>query len=408
MATPSVTRSLPLPDRPSVAVLPFADPDGDFDTQALAEGLSEHVTDALACTPGLFVSARNSAFTFKGRAVRPDEAAGRLGVAHILTGSLARAGTRLRVQARLHRTAADAPLWIQDLDEDEGALHALRSRIVAATVATVAPDLPQDASPERVGPPLDAGVYGPFLSAYSNHAMPSAESVRLRIASIEAVRRLVPEHPLPYALLAQCYTNLVVQGWGTDAAADCAEGARLARLALERDDGDPAVLMMAGHTLAFLAQDYETALALLDRSLALNPNSAAAYERSGWVRCYIGEADWAATHFRAAKRQSPLDPNTFRFDSGLGLALCMAGAHEEALAWLDRSMAEDPTWTSTHRVRAASLAWLGRQAEAETAAARFMALEPSYRASRAMRLYRPSVGKDRFVEGMRRAGVPFA
>lgn len=199
----------------------------------------------------------------------------------------------------------------------------------------------------------------------------------------------------------------MVQGWSADAAADCAEGARLARLALERDAGDPAVLMMAGHTLAFLAQDYDTALDLLDRSLVLNPNSAAAYERSGWVRCYVGEPELAADHFRAAKRQSPLDPTTFRFESGLGLALCMAGAHEEALAWLDRSMAEDPGWTSTHRVRAASLAWLGRQAEAEAAAARFMALEPSYRIARAMRLYRPSVGKDRFVEGMRRAGVPF-
>ncbi|MGE7152186.1 tetratricopeptide repeat protein [Methylorubrum rhodesianum] len=398
---------LSLPDRPSVAVLPFADPAGDFDTQALADGLSEHVTDALACTPGLFVSARNSAFTFKGRAVPPDEAAGRLGVAHILTGTLSRAGTRLRVQARLHRTAAERPVWSQDLDEDEGAVHVLRNRIVAGTVAAMAPGLPRGGAPERVEPPLDAGVYAPFLSAYSNHAMPSAESVRLRIASIEAVRRLVPEHALPCALLAQCYTNLVVQGWSADAAADCAEGARLARLALERDAGDPAVLMMAGHTLAFLAQDYDAALDLLDRSLVLNPNSAAAYERSGWVRCYVGEPELAADHFRAAKRQSPLDPTTFRFESGLGLALCMAGAHEEALAWLDRSMAEDPGWTSTHRVRAASLAWLGRQVEAEAAAARFMALEPSYRIARAMRLYRPSVGKDRFVEGMRRAGVPF-
>ncbi|PXW63019.1 transcriptional regulator [Methylobacterium sp. B4] len=401
------TSSLPLPDRPSVAVLPFANPEGDFDAQALADGLSEHVTDALACTPGLFVSARNSAFTFKGRTVPPEVVAGRLGVAHVLTGTLSRIGTRLRVQARLHRAADERPIWLQDLDEDEGAVHALRGRIVAGTVAAIAPDLTRAAAPERTEPPLDAGVYGPFLSAYSNHAMPSPESVELRIASIEAVRRLVPEHPLPYALLAQCYTNRVVQGWSADAAADCAEGARLARLALERDEGDPAVLMMAGHTLAFLAQDYDTALGLLDRSLALNPNAAAAYERSGWVRCYVGEPELAADHFHAAKRQSPLDPNTFRFDSGLGLALCMAGAHEEALAWLDRSMAEDPGWTSTHRVRAASLALLGRQEEAQAAADRFMDLEPSYRVARAMRLYRPSPGKDRFVEGMRRAGVPF-
>ncbi len=399
--------ALPLPDRPSIAVLPFVDPSDEFDAQAFADGVSEHITDALACTRGLFVTARNSAFTFKGQAVEPRGVARRLGVEHILEGTIRRANARLEIRARLHRIDAEAPVWSQDFEDHERAIHEIRGRIVAASVAMIAPALRYEAAGfERTRSTVEFAAYAQFLSAYANYAMPSHESVRSLMTSIEGIRRLMPGQPLPDALIAQCYTNLVTQGWSEDIPADCAAGARFARAALDRADDDPTVLMMVGHTLAFLAQDHDAALALLDRSLALNPNASGAYERAGWVRCYAGQAEVAEAHFRAAKRQSPLDITTFRFDSGLGLALCMQGKHEEAVHWLKRSMNEDPFWTSTHRVLAASFAHLGRHEEAQATGRRFMELEPSYRIGRAQRLYCPSEGRDRFIEGMRLAGLP--
>lgn len=411
MSTETPTEpSLPLPDRPSVAVLPFVDEADDFDAQAFADGISGHITDALACTPGLFVSARDSAFTFKGRGRKPRDAALRLGVEHVLAGEVSRADDRLRLRARLFRAATDEVVWSERFEDDAQAVFDIQGEIVRRTITALAPGTAYDAAVlARTRLSADVGVYAKFLTAYANYALSSAGSARSLIGSIDAIRRIVPDQPMPYALMAQCYTNLVVQGWSGGVAEDAAEGARLARMALDRvapERADPTILMMVGHTLAFLAQDYDAALGLLDRALELNPNSAPAYERSGWVRCYVGQPEVAAAHFRKAKRQSPLDSTTFRFNSGLGLALCMSGAHEEAVGWLRRALAEEPAWTSSHRVLAASLAHLGRQGEAEAAARTLLDLEPSYTIGRALLLYRPSPGRDRFVEGLRRAGVP--
>lgn len=256
--------------------------------------------------------------------------------------------------------------------------------------------------------PAGAGAYATFLSAYSNYAAGSEESIRSLAATLDAIARMMPDHPLPLALKAQCHTYLVVQGWSETVAADAAEGVRLARAALARPAAmeSPTVLMMTGHTLGFFGQDIDEALGLLRRSLALNPNSAATYERGGWVHCFAGQAEIAAEHFRAAKRQSPLDATTFRFDSGLGLALCMLGRHEEAVPWLQRAARDNAAWTTSHRILAAALARLGRLAEAGEAARTLLALEPGYRIATALRLYRPSPGRDRLVEGMRRAGLP--
>ena len=401
--------ALELPDRPSVAVLPFTDASDDPDAQTYADGVTEHLTYTLACTPGLFVSGRNSAFTFKKRSVPPSEVGRALGVAHVLEGTIERGDDRVRLHARLSAADGTGPLWSRPFEGDAAAIFDIHTEIVERTIAAIAPGLRVDRSGiERTRFPADAGVYAKFLSAYSDYTAGSEESIRSLARSLDMIAALMPEQPLPLALKAQCYSYLVVQGWSTDLAADAAEGVRVAReaLAMPRARESPAVLMMTGHTLAFFGSGPDEALGLLERSLSLNPNSAATYERSGWAHCFTGHADTAAAHFRAAKRQSPLDVTTFRFDSGLGLALCMGGEHAEAVAWLERAIRENPAWTTSYRVLAASLAHLGRQEEAEAAARALLAFEPGYRIGVAMRLYRPSPGRDAFVEGMRRAGLP--
>lgn len=400
---------LPLPERPSIAVLPFAQTAGDFEAQVVADGVTDHLTYALSCTNGLFVSSRNSTFAFKGRRADPREVRRLLGVGHVLEGSLddAVGGERVTMQARLRETETGAVLWSERFEGDLDDVVGLRAAILARTVAAIAPAIPFDAATvERTRISPEVGIYARFLAAYANDPGGSEDGVRAMLGSLASIARLLPGEPLPPALMSQCHATLVAQGWSRDVAADAAEGTRLARAALATGAEDSVVLMMAGHSLGFLAQDLDAALELLGRSLRINPNSAAGYERSGWVHCYVGDAETAAAHFRAAKRQSPLDETTYRFDSGLGLALCMLGAFEEALAPLRRSILDVPRWTVSHRVLAACLAHLGREDEARAAARDHQALDPSYGIDAALRIYRPSPGRAFLVKGMRKAGIP--
>lgn len=400
--------ALTLPDRPSIAVLPFADETGSFEQQSFADGVTDHITYTLACTRGLFVSGRNSAFAYKGRCVRPQDVGRVLGVRYLLEGTIARTGDRLGVGARVSETETGRTLWSERFEGDAEALFDVQNEIVGRVMAVIGPGIPFDRSLiRRSRISGDIGIYAKFLSAFSNYCAGSEEGVRSSIGSLQSIARIVPEHPLPIALIGQCYTNLVVQGWSRDVAGDAAEGTRLARLAIAGNHAeDPAVMMMTGHTLAVLGRDYETAVALLDRSLERNPNSSAAYERSGWVRCYVGRPDLAAAHFRAARRLSPLDNTLFRFHSGLGTAHGMLGEHEDAVLWSCRAIADAPDWTSSHRTLAASLAHLQRDAEARRAAGHLLALEPDFGIADAMRLYQPSPGRTVLVEGLRRAGLP--
>lgn len=400
---------LDLPDRPSIAVMPFVEDVDHLDAQAFADGITEHLTYTLACTPGLFVSGRNSAFAFKGRTVRPQEVGAMLGVGHVLGGTIARDDERIALSVRLDEAATGDPVWSERFEGEAEAIFGFQAAIVERTVRTIAPGLAFDRSGiERTRFPAGAGLYTRFLSAYSNYTAGSEEGIRSLARTLDSIAELMPGEPLPLALKAQCYSYLVIQGWSTDPAADAAEGVRLAyaALAIPKAQESPAVLMMVGHTLGFFGRDHDAAIALLERSIALNPNSAATHERSGWVHCFVGRPRTAAGHFRAARRQSPLDTTAFRFDSGLGLALCMLGEHEEAVVALRRAIADAPTWTTSYRVLAASLAHLGRGEEAAAAARSLLEHEPGYRISSTTRLYRPSPGKEIFVAGLRLAGLP--
>lgn len=400
-------RRLVMPDRPSIAVLPFASTGSGYEAQAFAESVTDHILYTLACMPALFVTGRDSAFTFKGRTVALRAIGQQLGVAHILSGTADQSDESVSVTARLSETESGRTLWSQDFRGGTETVLAFQSAIIGRVVATMAPGMFYEASTvARSRISGDVGIYRKFLSAYSNHSGDSEDSVRTMLASLRSISEQVPEHPVPPALMSQCYANLILQGMSRDASADAAAGLRLAEAALARTAEDPSVLMLAAYSLAFLGRQYDRAVSLLDRSLALNPNSASAYERSGWVRCYVGEPALAARHFRLAKRLSPLDRVTFRFDSGLGLALCMLGQHDEAVSWLRRALADMPGWTGTYRALAASLAHLGRGEEARRATRDLLALDPGYRIGGAMRQYLPSAGKDIVVEGMRKAGVP--
>ena len=396
---------LALPDRPSIAVLPFV-ATGGYEAQAFADSITDHILYTLARLGDLFVSGRNSSFTFKGRSVAPKTIGQTLGVAHLLAGTVDQQDESVVVDARLVDALDGHTLWSERFEGEADAVFGLEGAIVAKTVASVSPGTRFDPTSMRARVSSDVGIYQKFLDAYSNHSGGSAETIRTMLLALTDISEQIPWHPVPLALISQCHANLVLQGWSCDIAADATAGMRHAEAALERIDDDPTVLMLAAYSLAFLGHEHDRALALLDRSLAVNPNSASAHERIGYVRCYVGDPEQAERHFEIAKRQSPLDTTTFRFDMGLGLALAMQGRHEEAVAWLRRAALDTPTWTGTYRLLAASLAHLGRLPEAEQAGRDLLAREPTYRISTGLRHFRPSQGLDILVSGMRQAGIP--
>lgn len=163
---------------------------------------------------------------------------------------------------------------------------------------------------------------------------------------------------------------------------------------------------MAGFALRNCSREYETAAAWLDRSLAMNPNSAAASAHSGWLRCYLGEPGEAIDRFRTALRLSPIDPALHSFQSGLALALHLAGRYEEAVRWAAKSLAEQPGWLTAQRVLAASLARLGRAEEAQEAVRRLLELWPGYRVRETRLHFRPSACASAYIEALLEAGAP--
>ena len=254
--------------------------------------------------------------------------------------------------------------------------------------------------------PESLNAYDRYLRALSQFYLASRDGMAATLRLLDETIRLDPDYGPPYALAAQCYVYYITQGWTDDRARDQAEGERLAHAALECDRDDPTVLWMAGHALGFLTHDYETALALLDRSLALNPNSASAYCFSAWSRCCAGFPEIAIPQVQAALRLSPIDRNIFMFQSALAVAYCMTGQHEKAVEWGQRGIQEQPRWTGSYRPLASSLAHLGRIEEAKTVMARLLEIDPTYSLDFNSRVYVPSAGRDIFVSGLRLAGAP--
>lgn len=398
---------LALPEQPSIAVLPFVEESGDFEAQAFADGVTDHLTYTLACTRGLFVSGRNSAFACRGQRPGLREVGHRLGVAHVLEGTIRQGEDRIEIEACLSDAVSGRLLWRERLAGAPEALFRLQGALVARTVATLAPGLPFDPNAiERMRLSADIGIYAKFLAAYANYVAGTEECLRAMLRSLATIAELVPTHPMPPALLAQAYAHLVMQGWSRDVETDAAAGTRHAGTALRlMTEETPAVLSMAGHALSVLARDPMAALPLLDRALALNPNSAAGHERRGWVLCHAGQPEAALTPFRAALRLSPLDSTTFRFESGLGLALAMAGEPEAALPHLHRAIDDAPAWTSSHRTLTASLAGLGRLDEARAVASELRGREPATRIRDWLRPFADSPGQQRLIDGLRRAGL---
>jgi adenylate cyclase len=397
-----------LPDKPSLAVLPFADMGGDPAQGYFADGITEELTTAFARCRWLFVAARNSSFAYKGQAADVRRVGRELGVRYVLQGSVRRASDRLRITGQLVEAENGVHVWADRHDGTLEDVFDLQDRVTASVVAAIEPALMSaEAERSRRLRPASMAAYDLFLRALSLSHGAGREGTKgaMRLLSL-ATTTADPDYAPSYALLAQCHAVRLSQGWCDDVEGERREGARLAHAAVERGRDDPSVLSMAGYALGNCSREYETASAWLNRSLALNPNSAAAAAHSGWMHCYLGEPEAAAERFRSALRLSPIDPAVYSFQSGLALALHLTSRYEEALHWAARSLAEQPGWLTAHRVMAATLAHLGRLDEAREMVRQLLEFWPGYRVRETRLHFRPSAYASGYIEGLLKAGAP--
>jgi TolB-like protein len=399
----------PLPERPSIAVLPFSNLSGAPEQDYFADGIVEDIITELSRMRWLFVIARNSSFTYKGRAVDVKQVGRELGVRYLLEGSVRRAADRLRITGQLIDAASGAHLWADRFDGGIEDVFDLQDEITASVVSAMSPKLEQaeiERAKRKPTESLDSYDYllRGMASVYKWTKTDINEALELFYRAIERD----PDFSTPHGMAAWCYLWCSTNGWSSDRARDVAETARLAGRVAELGKDDAVSLAFGGLALAYVAGDLEGGEALIDRARVLNPNLMAAWFASGWVKAFLGETDIAIEHLARAMRLSPLDPLMFLMQGVTALAHFIAGRYDQATEWAAKAVLEQPNFLGAIRNVAASSALSGRLGEAKKALARVRRLDPELRISNLKDRVGPYRPQDfaRFAEGMRLAGLP--
>jgi adenylate cyclase len=400
--------ALALPDKPSIAVLPFQNMSGDPEQEYFADGIVEDIITALSRFRQLFVIARNSTFAYKGKSPDIRQVGRELGARYVLEGSVRKAANRVRITGQLIDSLTGVHLWADRFDGAIDDIFDLQDQVTASVVGAIAPKLEQaEVDRARIKPTENLNAYDLYLRAlplyFTNTKAESDEALRLLRQAIS----LDPNYALAKAFAAACIAMRDNQGISLSKG-ETDEAIRLAREALDGGRNDPSVLQFAGWVVSYLAHDNEAALAALDRALVLNVNSAQALRFSGWVRLFSGDPRTATEHFTRAIRLSPLDPLISSAFGGLGIAHMMAGDYDEAVKFGRQAVREGPRFALGHRVLAASLALLGRTEEARSAMRALLAVTPNSTMSltRMFIPYHDAEFVERYHRGLREAGLP--
>jgi len=403
------TPPLALPDKPSIAVLPFQNMSGDPEHEYFADGMVKDIITALSRFKSLFVIARNSSFTYKGKAVDIKQVGRELGVRYVLEGSVRKSGNRVRVTGQLIDAGTSAHLWADRFDGGLEDIFDLQDQVTTRVIGLIAPTVEQaeiERAIRKSTNNLDAYDY--FLRGMSRFYDSTREGVDSALQDYSEAMKIDPNFAAPYSWATLAYTRRKQALWMSDANAETIEGIRLARKAIALGKDDAFALGAGGFGLAFLGGELDAGLALTDRALILNPNLAAAWHGSGWIRAYIGDPETAVEHLAHAMRLSPLDPQIWQFCMATSLAMRCAGRYEESAAWAKKVLQDNPDFLPALLGLAISNALAGRLAEAKTVMSRALQINPSLSISKLplLNVLRRPEDLSSYSEGARMAGLP--
>jgi TolB-like protein/tetratricopeptide (TPR) repeat protein len=408
--TPAETGAAPpLPDKPSIAVLPFANLSGDPEQEYFADGMVDEIITSLARIHGLIVTARTSTFMFKGQNADIREIARKLNVRYVLEGSVRKAADRLRIIGQLIDADTGAHIWAGRVEGRLDDVFDLQDRITESVVGAIAPKM-LHAEIERATRkrPENLDTYDYYLRGLVHFHHPTAEGVEEALGLMGKGLALDPDYAPLNVLAAWFHFYRIAASWSPSFEEDREVAVRLARTALEHDDGDPFVLSLAGFLLASMGRDVGSGVAAAERAVALSPNSAPALNQAGYTLMFAGDPERALKFFNAAVRLSPSDPLTYRALTGACGASVLAGRYAEAAAYGEEARRHYAGWSPTFRWLAAAYGQLGDADKAAETMAVLRRLDPTITISH-MRSYQPyqnAEQAERMWEGLRKAGLP--
>ena len=404
-ASPAVHPALP--DKPSIVVLPFENISAEPGQDYLADGIVEAITAALSRIRSFFVIARNSAFTYKGRATNARDIGRELGVAYLIEGSVQKGGNRLRITVQLVETETGAHVWASRYDGTVDDIFDLQDRITEQLAGAIQPSI-RIAEVERARRkrPQDLGAYD-----YTMQAMPHVWALEKDEAAkaldlLDKALAIDPDYPLALSLAGWCHGQRSVYNFVEDISGSQAKARSMAERAAELGGDDPIILAVLGAVHTF-TRNLGTARILLERAVTLDPNAAWAWQRLGWVENYSERPRDAIAHFERALRLSPLDPINFNNYVGFGSSYELLGEYDKAVEMYRRGLHERPNTRWLYRHLAGALSGAGRTLEAKAALVELLRSYPDFNIAKfrqAMVFAHDAV--DRMAENLRRIGVP--
>ena len=398
---------LPLPDKPSIAVLPFANLSGDPQQDYFADGIVEDIITGLSRIKWVFVIARNSSFAYKGRAIDVKEVGRDLGVRYVLEGSVRKSSNRVRIAAQLIDAASGTHIWADRYDGALDDVFAVQDELTMSVVGVIEPTLRQ-AEIERAKRkrPDSLDAYDLYLRALPHAFTAMPQDADRALALLERAIELEPDYAAAHAIIAWCHEQRYLRGGLQEETKRAA--LRHARKAIAVGGDDAAALATAGFVIAVVESDYDTASDAFDRAFAVSPSSALALGFSSIVRAWKGDDATAVEHAGRAIRLSPLDPLLYLPYVGLAYAHFAAGRFDDAAIAAGRASQSNPKFTMPHVLHAAALAKLGRNEEAAAVADRLRELEPEVTVTTAIRSarYVDPARNAELGDALRRAGLP--
>ena len=400
-------RRLALPDKPSIAVLPFQNMSGDPEQEYFADGMVEDIITALSRFKSLFVIARNSSFAYKGKSPDIRQVGRELGVRYVLEGSVRKAGSRLRITAQLIDAESGVHTWA---DRFEGSLEhvfALQDEATDKVVVAIAPRVEQaEMARAKRRPPSNTDAYDCYLRGLACISTMTPDNIEQALSLFVKAAALDPDYASAYGMAMFCHANRAGLGVVRDIAAESSEVARLWQMIVRVGQDDGAAFAQAAWGVAFVLRDLSSAKQLIDRALGLNSNLASAWAISGWINVWLGQPEVALEHLGCAGR---LDPGSKIYSSAMAHTYFFLDRYEEAFAVAEQMVRYNPQSNAGLRVGTASAAFAGRIDSARMFAARLQAIDPAFRVSRLNEYlgpYEQSAFPEKYAEGLRLANLP--
>ena len=402
-----------LPDKPSIAVLPFQNMSGDPEQEYFADGIAEDIITALSRFKSLLVSARNSSFTYKGRAIDIKQVGRELGVRYVLEGSVRKGGGKIRITGQLIEVTTGAHLWANRFDGELADIFDLQDNVTEQVVGAIAP-MVQYAEIERSKlkrtDNLDA--YDTLLRGLSQLQRITAEGTTEALRLFKAAIELDPDYAAAHGRAAYCYMQRNTNGWITDRELETADALRLAKRAVELENDNAEVLTDAAVTIGNVGRDLDQFFVINARAIELNPNRSLAWMLNGWGHIYAGEHEIAIQELYRALRLNPADPNRYIVSTGIATANLLLGRDEEAFTWAERAHSERSNFAPSLRIWAASAAFTGRNPRAKEIVGRMLLANASVSIAKVAEYlstvlpYQRKQDIERLLQGLRLAGLP--